>query len=105
MAKGNVQATQREFHTPILLEWTDERLRQLDQEQLLNLLHNLAHQRQIGRLKADTALMLEERIAPLVAGRKGSELRKRLAKQAAEAKAAEAKADEAKASEAKASTE
>lgn len=88
MAKASARPPQAVFQAPILLQWPDEKLQQLDQQQLLNLLDNLAHQRRIGRLKEADAHALEQRIAPLVTGRKGSDLRKRMAKEAKDAKAA-----------------
>lgn len=97
MAKASSRPHQPVFQAPILLQWTDEKLRQLDQPQLLNLLHNLGHQREIGRLKDADAHALEQRIAPLVTGRKGSELRKRMAKDAKDATAAAAQASADKA--------
>ena len=38
------------FHAPMLIRWTDDKLRLLDQDQLLNLLANLDQQRAIGRI-------------------------------------------------------
>jgi hypothetical protein len=57
------------FHTPMLLDWTDEKLGLLSQEQLLNLLGNLDHQRSIGRIRSDLAAPLEQRITALLNGR------------------------------------
>ena len=91
MVKASAATQKPAFHTPIVLQWTKEKLQQLDQEQLANLLQNLDHQRAIGRLKADEALQLEQRIAPLMTGRNGSRLRKRIA-EALKAAAQEAKA-------------
>ncbi len=88
MAKASARPTAPVFQAPIALQWTDEKLQQLDQQQLLNLLDNLKHQREIGRLADAAAHALEQRIAPLVTGRKGSELRKRMAQDAKAAKAA-----------------
>lgn len=88
MVKASSRPPQPVFQAPILLQWTDEKLQQLDQDQLLNLLHNLGHQREIGRLKDADAHALEQRIAPLVTGRKGSELRKRMARDAKDASTA-----------------
>ena len=57
------------LHSPMLLEWTEEKLRTLDQDQLLNLLANLDHQRAIGRLSEATAAALDERISALLTKR------------------------------------
>ncbi len=95
MAKAPVRPTAPVFHAPIVLQWTEEKLQLLDQQQLLNLLDNLKHQREIGRLADADAHALEQRIAPLVTGRKGSELRKRMAADAKAEKAAAAAAAEA----------
>jgi hypothetical protein len=95
MAKGSSRTPPPVFQSPILLEWTDEKLQQLDQQQLLNLIDNLARQRTIGRLKDAEADALKQRIAPLVTGRKGSDLRKRMAKDAKDALAAQAGSDAA----------
>jgi predicted RNase H-like nuclease len=93
MAKGSSRTPPPVFQSPILLEWTDEKLQQLDQQQLLNLIDNLARQRTIGRLKDAEADALKQRIAPLVTGRKGSDLR--MAKDAKDALAAQAGSDAA----------
>ena len=71
------------FHTPVRLDWTDERLQTLSQEQLLNLLDNLDHQRAIGRVSQDVAAMLEPRIVSLLTARNGVKRRKQVAKAAA----------------------
>ncbi len=86
------------FQRPILLQWSDEKLRALDQQQLVNLLRNLDEQLRVGRMSDTDAVEVQTRIAPLLTGRAGSGLRKRLglrpasAKQKAAAKAAEAAA-------------
>jgi hypothetical protein len=92
MANASARPPQPVFQAPILLQWTDEKLQQLDQQQLLNLLDNLSHQREIGRLKDVDAHALEQRIVPLVTGRKGSDLRKRMAAAGKVEKAAAAEA-------------
>jgi hypothetical protein len=67
------------FHTPTRFDWTDEKLQALSQEQLLNLLDNLDHQRAIGRITEDTAAAIEKRIAPLLTTRNGAKRRKQMA--------------------------
>jgi hypothetical protein len=57
------------IHSPMLLEWSEEKLRTLDQDQLLNLLSNLDHQRAIGRLSETTAATLDARISALLTKR------------------------------------
>jgi hypothetical protein len=64
-------------------DWTDEKLQTLSQEQLLNLLDNLDHQRAIGRLPRDLAAALEPRIVSLLTARNGVKRRKQVAKAAA----------------------
>jgi hypothetical protein len=64
------------FHTPMRLEWTEEKLQLLDQDQLLNLLLNLDHQRRIGRIGQEAAESLERRITPLLSGRSVEKRRK-----------------------------
>jgi len=67
------------FHAPIRFDWTDEKLQTLSQEQLLNLLENLDHQRAIGRVAEDTAATIDQRITSLLTGRNGSKRRKQVA--------------------------
>jgi len=57
------------LHSPMLLDWSEEKLRTLDQDQLLNLLTNLDHQRSIGRLSEATATILDGRISALLTKR------------------------------------
>ncbi len=71
------------FHTPIRLDWTDERLQTLSQEQLLNLLDNLDRQVAIGRVAESAAAALEPRIVSLLTLRNGAKRRKQVAKAAA----------------------
>ena len=66
--------------SPLLLEWSEERLRQLDQAQLLNLLANLDHMRALGRLKETTAIALDERITSLLTKRSCAKRRSDLGK-------------------------
>jgi hypothetical protein len=74
MARGTTAAP-KIIHSPMLLDWTDERLRTLDQDQLLNLLANLDHQRAIGRLSEATAVVLDQRISALLTKRNGAKRR------------------------------
>jgi hypothetical protein len=67
------------MHVPVRIDWTDERLQALTQEQLLSLLDNLDRQRAIGRIPSDAAQTLDRRISALLTGRNGSKRRKRLA--------------------------
>jgi len=69
-------------HSPMLLDWTVERLGLLDQDQLLNLLANLDHQRAIGRLSEATAAILDERITALLTKRNSAKRRSDLSKAA-----------------------
>lgn len=76
------------FHAPMLLDWTDEKLQTLSQEQLLNLLENLDRQRAIGRLPEHAAAAFDQRISALLTGRNGAKRRK-LAAEVAEAVSAQ----------------
>ena len=67
----------------MLFDWTDEKLKTLSQEQLLNLLENLDRQRAIGRVSESTAATVEQRIAPLLTTRNGAKRRKQVAAAAA----------------------
>ena len=67
------------FHAPLRMDWNDEKLGRLDQDQLLVLLANLDHQRAIGRLDDVTATPLEARITALLSGRHLSARRKQVA--------------------------
>ena len=64
------------LHAPMLLEWTDERLRALSQDQLLSLLVNLGHQRSIGRLSEATAVALDARISAFLTKSSGAKRRR-----------------------------
>ena len=48
-------------HAPMRLDWTEDRLRTLSQEQLLNLLANLDRQRRIGRVSSTEAAAVDQR--------------------------------------------
>jgi hypothetical protein len=76
------------FHAPMRLDWTDDKLKALSQEQLLNLLDNLDQQREIGRLSDDAAAAFDQRIVALLTRANGSKRRKKVALAAAEAAAA-----------------
>jgi hypothetical protein len=60
-------------------DWTDEKLQTLSQEQLLNLLENLDHQRAIGRIPDSSAAAIDQRIAALLTDRNGAKRRKQVA--------------------------
>lgn len=70
------------FHAPMLLDWTDEKLQTLSQEQLLNLLENLDRQRMIGRLPEHAAAAFDQRISSLLTGRYSARRRKQVAENA-----------------------
>lgn len=63
------------FHSPLLLDWTEEKLVALEQDQLLNLLANLEHQRAVGRLSEETADMMRSRISSFLTKRKSAKRR------------------------------
>lgn len=71
------------MHAPMLFNWTDERLRTLDQDQLMTLLENLDHQRAIGRLSNENAAGLEKQITLLLNARNVTKRRKMVDKAAA----------------------
>ena len=71
------------FHTPIRFDWTDDKLRTLSQEQLLNLLENLDRQRAIGRISESIAATIDQRIVSLLTGHNGAKRRKQVAAAAA----------------------
>ena len=66
------------FHAPVLIRWTEDKLRLLDQDQLLNLLANLDHQRAIGRIAEEAGAVLERDIVALLDRRNGAERRKQM---------------------------
>ena len=49
---------------PVRFDWTDEKLQALSQEQLLNLLENLDHQRLIGRVSEGAAATIDPAEVP-----------------------------------------
>lgn len=85
MARGSSAAPKPVFHTPLRFDWTDDRLKSLDQQQLLNLLENLDHQRAIGRMGDDSAGEIELRIGALLTPANRTKRRKKLALAAARA--------------------
>ena len=64
------------LHAPLLIRWTEDRLRLLDQEQLVNLLANLDHQRAIGRIAAEAGAVFEHDIVARLDRRNGAARRK-----------------------------
>ncbi|HTT39409.1 MAG TPA: hypothetical protein VMH32_17280 [Burkholderiales bacterium] len=81
MARGTT-AVPKIVHSPLLLDWTEEKLRTLDQDQLLNLLVNLDRQRATGRLSEATAVVLDARISALLTRRNGAKRRGNVSKAA-----------------------
>lgn len=79
MARDTTTAN-RILHSPMLLDWTQEKLGKLDQDQLLNLLANLDQQRAIGRVNEETATELDARITALLSKRNSAKRRADLAK-------------------------
>lgn len=66
MARSTVQKPKPVFHAPLVIDWTEAKLRALDQDQLLNLLGNLDLQRASGRLREEAAAPLEQLITALL---------------------------------------
>ncbi len=87
MVRKSTIAAKPIFHAPMLLDWTDEKLQALSQDQLLSLLENLDRQRSIGRLPENTAAAFDQRITSLLTGRNGAKRRKQLAQSAEEVSA------------------
>lgn len=79
MTRKSEHAIRPVFHAPLRIDWTDDKLQTLSQEQLLSLLDNLDRQRTIGRIPLDAAETLDRRISALLTGRNGSKRRKQLA--------------------------
>ena len=69
MARHHAPVAKPVFHAPVRMEWTDEKLAGLDQDQLANLLANLDHQRSIGRISDADATALDARMTRLLSGR------------------------------------
>ncbi len=67
------------FQTPTRMEWTDEKLAALSEEQLVNLLDNLDVQRANGRVTDAQAADLEGRISARLPTRVNTKRRKKLA--------------------------
>ncbi len=82
MARDSTAAS-KILHSPMLLDWSEEKLGKLDQDQLLNLLANLDRQRAIGRVNEETATVLDARITALLSKRNSTKRRDELAARAA----------------------
>jgi hypothetical protein len=78
MARKSAGAVRPVLHAPMRIDWTDDKLHMLSQEQLLSLLDNLDRQRAIGRIPLDAAQTLDRRISALLTGRNGAKRRKQL---------------------------
>jgi hypothetical protein len=79
MVRNSAGASKPTFHAPMRLDWTDEKLQSLSQEQLLNLLENLDHQRAIGRVPEGAAATVDQRISSLLTSRNSAKRRKQVA--------------------------
>jgi hypothetical protein len=89
MARGSSKPIKPVFHAPMRLDWSDDKLKALSQEQLLNLLDNLDQQRMIGRVNDDDATVFDQRIVALLTRANVTKRRKKVARTAAEAAALE----------------
>jgi len=69
MVRKSAGASSQILHAPMRLDWTEDRLRTLSQEQLLSLLANLDHQRRIGRVSSTEAAAVDQRIMGLLTAR------------------------------------
>jgi len=78
MVRKSASAVPPIFHAPMRLDWTDDKLRALSQEQLLNLLANLDRQRQIGRVSSGEAAAVDQRIMALLTSRNGLKRRRQV---------------------------
>ena len=76
MARHSAPVVKPVFHAPVRMEWTDEKLAGLDQDQLANLLANLDYQRSIGRIGNADADALDARMTRLLSGRNLTKRRK-----------------------------
>ena len=85
MARSSTKPIKPVFHAPMRLDWTDEKLAALSQEQLLILLDNLDQQRLIGRVNEQDATQLDQRITALLTRANGTKRRKKLAAAAEQA--------------------
>jgi hypothetical protein len=83
MARKSENTPRPIFHAPMLIDWTEERLQALSQEQLLNLLDNLDRQKKIGRLQETDAAAMNQRISALLTKASATKRRKQLAVEAA----------------------
>ena len=88
MARSIAKPVKPVFHAPMRMDWSEEKLRVLSQEQLLNLLDNLDQQRLIGRLRDEDAAIFDQRIVALLSPANSRKRRKKVAQAAAEASAA-----------------
>jgi hypothetical protein len=79
MARKSENTSRPIFHAPMLIDWTEERLQALSQEQLLNLLDNLDRQKKIGRLQETDAAAMDQRISALLTKASATKRRKQLA--------------------------
>ena len=78
MTRKSTGASQPVFHAPMRIDWTDEKLQALSQEQLLNLLDNLDRQRRIGRVPMGAAAAVDQRITALLTSRNSARRRKQV---------------------------
>lgn len=85
MARNSNKPIKPAFHAPMRLDWTDEKLATLSQEQLLTLLDNLDQQGLIGRVNERDARLLDQRITALLTRANGTKRRKKLAAAAEQA--------------------
>jgi hypothetical protein len=83
MARKSENTSRPIFHAPMLIDWTEERLQALSQQQLLNLLDNLDRQKKIGRLQEADAAAMDQRISALLTKASATKRRKLLAVDAA----------------------
>jgi hypothetical protein len=75
------------FVTPTRMDWTDEKLATLSQEQLLVLLQNLDQQSAMGRIGESVAADVDRRITLLLPKRATTKRRRLAAEAAAQAAA------------------
>jgi hypothetical protein len=75
------------FVTPTRMDWTDEKLATLSQEQLLVLLQNLDQQSAMGRIDESVAADVDRRITLLLPKRATTKRRRLAAEAAAQAAA------------------
>jgi hypothetical protein len=85
MKRKSPTPVQPVIHVPVRIEWTEERLQALSQDQLLSLLENLDRQRSIGRVPQDAATALERLITARLTRRNGAKRRQQVAEAASAA--------------------